>query len=136
MLKIFKSYRQIKALIDLANRLSDEAPEGTPKFGFVLTNRSFLVPLIALIISGLLAVDAPFLSPVKEYLQSTSPEFITENIIAIIISISIIWSMIEKASTSAKAILTRKQAEKAVVEVVGDDQLAKALREATIMTTK
>lgn len=128
MLNIFKTYRQIKDLIDLANRLSDEAPENKPKFGFLLTNRSFLVPLIGLVLSLLLAFDIPIMEPVKVYLQNNTPEQVADNIIVIIGFICFMWSQIEISMSKARAILTRKQAEKAVVEVVGDDELAKSLR--------
>ena len=63
MFKLINSAREVIKLIELANRLSDEAPEDTPKFGFLLTNRSFLVPAIGLIINILVIFSFPALAP-------------------------------------------------------------------------
>lgn len=126
----FKAIQETIKLIRLANRMSDELPGDTPKFGYLLTNRSFLVPAIGLIVNILIFLNFPLLAPVLQYLQAYSPEITAETIIMMVGMVSIFWSMVERMMTKARAILTPKQAEKALAEVVGDDALAEALREA------
>lgn len=130
MFKLINSAREIIKLIELANRLSDEAPEDTPKFGFLLTNRSFLVPAIGLIINILVIFSFPALAPFLSMIHGVPAEELANWIIGIVSFGSIMWSVIERKMTKAKVVLTKKQAEKAVAEVVGDDKLAKALRAA------
>ena len=130
MIKILSSYGDIIKIIRLANRLSDQRPEGTNKYGFLLTNRSFLVPVFGMLLNILILFNAPFLAPVLNLLQSVSPEIAAEQVALFVTGISFLWALIERQLTTAKAVLTRKQAEKAVVKVVGDDVLAKSLIEA------
>lgn len=130
MFKLLKSAREIIKLIELANKISDQVPENTPKFGFLLTNRSFLVPAIGLIINILVILSFPALAPFLSMVDGVPAEELANWIIGIVSFGSILWSVIERKMTTAKVVLTKKQAEKAVAEVVGDDELAKALRAA------
>jgi len=127
MIKILSSYGDIIKIVRLANRLSDQRPEGTNKYGFLLTNRSFLVPVFGMLLNILILFNAPFLAPVLDLLQNVSPEIAAEQVILIVTGISFLWSFIERQLTDAKPVLTRNQAEQAVVKVVGDDKLAKSL---------
>lgn len=129
---MLKWYNDIKNIIDLANKISEEKPENTPKFGFLLTNRSFLVPVIGFVLALLISLDVSFMEPVKVYLQEHTPEQIADNIIGIIGIICLIWSQIEISMSKARAILTRKQAENALAEVVGDAELAKDITNLTV----
>lgn len=130
MFKLINSAREIIKLIELANRISDQIPGDTPKFGFLLTNRSFLVPAIGIIINILIIFNFPALAPFLSMIDGIPAEELANWIIGIVSFGSILWSIIERKLTSAKVVLTKKQAERAVAEVVGDDELAKALRAA------
>ena len=130
---MFTKFRVIKEtikLIQLANRMSDDLPGDRPKFGYLLTNRSFLVPAIGILVNILIVLNFPLLSPILTLLQGYSPELVAETIIAWITMLSLMWALIERMFTNAKAVLTPKQAEKALAEVVGDDKLAHAMRKA------
>lgn len=126
----FRAIKETVKLIQLANRMSDDLPGDRPKFGFLLTNRSFLVPAVGILVNILIILNFPLLSPILTLLQGYSPELVAETIIAWITMLSFMWALIERMFTTAKAVLTPKQAEKALAEVVGDDDLAKALRKA------
>lgn len=130
MFKLLNSAREIIKLIELANRLSDQVPKDTPKFGFLLTNRSFLVPAIGLVINILVILSFPALAPFLSMIEGVPAEELANWIIGIVSFGSILWSVIERKFTKAKVVLTKNQAERAVAEVVGDDALAKALRAA------
>lgn len=143
-LRIFK---EIIALIQLANQIADEAPAGTPKYGFLLTNRSFLVPAITITINILIILNFGFLYPVLSVFQSLPAELLAERVVLISSVLSFLWSYIERARTSAKIVITKKQAIEAVAasvvsakldnktdakvdDVIGNDMLSAALRKA------
>lgn len=132
MFNPIRAVHETVKLIRLANEISDRQPGDTPKFGYLLTNRSFLVPAIGLVINILIILNFPILSPILNLLQAYSPELTAEMIIAYITFMSFFWTMIERMFTTAKVVLTRKQAKAALTEVVGSDQLAEALRKAVI----
>lgn len=132
----FGAIGEIIKLVRLANNLSEQAPGNTPKFGFLLTNRSFLVPAIGMVINILIMFNAPFLAPVLDLLQSQHPQIVSEYIVIAITSITFMWGFIERMLTSAKVVLTRKQAVDAIAEVVGDDALAQALSKAVATEVK
>jgi hypothetical protein len=126
--------QEIASLVKLANQLSDAAPGDTPKYGFLFTNRSFLVPAIGILINILILFGFPPLVPVVELLQLYSPDIIAEHIILAITVVTAIWSYIERRMTSAKVIVTRDQATAAVrkmTEIAGNDALSQALKHAT-----
>lgn len=130
MLKYFKVAQEIVHLVRLANRISDERPGNTPKFGFLFTNRSFLVPAFGLILSTLIALDMPLTAELVVYLQTITPEIMAGHVITMITSVTAIWAVFERMRTPARVVVTRKQAEKAVMEVVGNDELSNAIRSA------
>jgi len=125
----FRVIKEIIALVQLANKLSDNAPPGTPKFGFLLTNRSFLVPAITILINILILLNFSALYPLLSIFQSLPPELLAERVVLTTTVGSFLWSFIERAKTTAKIVVTRKQAKQAVTEVVGSDELANKLRE-------
>lgn len=132
MLRMLTQFNEITRLVKLANRLSRENPNpNTPVFGYLLTNRSFLVPLIGVIINVLIIFNFPFMAPFVEMLKLAGPDILADNIVVFITAITVVWGIIERALTSARVVFTRKGAERAVVKVVGDDDLAKALIKAT-----
>ena len=129
MFQLIKSAQEIIRLVRMTNDIARAKGE-TPRFGYLFTNRSFLVPLIGAVINLLIILQVPFLLPVLNLLQSVSPDLLAEHIIAFITAVSLVWSVLERAFTTAKVIITRRGAEKALEQVVGDDALAQALKEA------
>lgn len=130
MFHMIRSAQEIIRLVRLANSIARTKGPDTPMFGFLLTNRSFLVPVIGAVINLLILLQVPALAPLLDLLQAQNPDVTAEHIVAFVTAGSLLWSVIERAGTKAKVVLTRKGAEKALEEVVGDDDLAEALKKA------
>ena len=112
-MRIFKAAKEIIELIRLANKVSDERGEG-PKFGFLLTNRSFLVPALGLVLNILILLNLPLLGPLVSLLQRLPMEVTAEYIVIGVTALSALWSVLERIGTRAKVIITKRQAEDAL----------------------
>ena len=125
-----KAINETIKLVKLANDMSNRLPGERLKVGFLLTNRSFLIPAIGIVINILIYFNFPLFAPLLDYLQSNHVEVTADFIMLWTTAITFIWGLVERAMTRAKAVVTPKQAEKALAQVVGDDALAKSLRAA------
>lgn len=125
-----KAINETIKLVKLANDMSNRLPGERLKVGFLLTNRSFLIPALGIVINILIYFNFPMFIPLLEYLQTNHVELTADTIIVWTTVVTFIWGLIERAFTRAKAVVTPKQAEKALAQIVGDDKLAQNLRAA------
>lgn len=132
MFHIFRSMQEIIRLVRLINTVSRQKGEGDPLFGYMLTNRSFLVPFFGLVLNVLIVLNFPVLAPIVDFLQAQNPDLMAEHVVAFVTAVTVLWGVFERSLTSAKVILTRGKAEKVLKEVVGDDALAEALKQAVL----
>lgn len=140
MFKIITIIRDTKRLVDIANR-ERVKNAGEPAFAFWLTNRSFLVPTITLLINILITLNLPFLVPLVQLITSVSPDFIAENIVEVTMGFALIWSFFERVFAKGITIWNRDQGVKAVEEAVTvkhveRDRLQEALDQALKLPVK
>ena len=137
MVRILRYFREVIDLVRLINEIADEHPEkGIRKYGYLFTNRSFLVPAVTLLINFLILVNASSLVPALAALTVLPPEMIVERIIGISTAIALLWSVLERLGTTAGVIFSKRQAKKKLGEVsggvIGSDKLSDALRQALL----
>ena len=127
---------EIGKITKLANEMA--AQTGSPvRFGWLLTNRSFLVPALGMVVNILLLLNFPLLVPVLELLQNIDHRVVAEYVAIAVTVLSFVWSFIERMrlrwkGIDAKVVVSRTDAANAVSKVVGDDGLAKALIKARL----
>ena len=131
MLNKIKVFWEISKITKLANELASQTST-SKRWGFLLTNRSFLVPALGILLNILILLNFPLLAPVLNILQSMDHAMLTEQIVLAITALTFVWSFLERMwlrwkGIDAKVVLTRTDAENAVTKVVGDDKLAQAL---------
>lgn len=110
-LLIFKTVRDLSALIEEANRLA--GPD--KRWSLAFTNRSFIAQVIATLAVIAIAVGMPLPVPV---------DVASETVFAFITVGALAWAGIERLLGKTRAIWNRRQAVEAVTEA---DALTKAL---------
>lgn len=136
MLNKIRAFMEISKITKLANEMA--AQTGSPvRFGWLLTNRSFLVPALGIVLNVLLLLNFPLLVPVLNLLQEMDHNIVAEYVAVAVTVLTFLWSAIERIrlrfkGIDAKVVVTRGDAEKAVTKVVGDDKLAQALIKARL----
>lgn len=113
-LLIFKTIRDLNALIEEANRLAGPGKRWSVAF----TNRSFIVSAVAFVAT--VALMAGFALPV-------SVDVAAETVYALIAVGGLLWAAAERLMGKTRAVWNRKQAVEAITEA---DALSKALRDA------
>lgn len=110
-LMIFKTLRDLSALIEQANRLA--GPD--KRWSLAFTNRSFIVACVAFVAAAALMFGLPFPMPI---------DVTAETVYAVITVAGLLWAGVERMLGKTRAIWNRKQAVEAVVEA---DALTSAL---------
>jgi len=119
-LMLFKTLRDLSALIEQANRLA--GPD--KRWSLAFTNRSFIVACVAFVAAAALMLGLPFPMPI---------DVTAETIYAIITVASLIWAGVERMLGNTRAAWNRKQAVEAVIEA---DALTVALNKASGVSTR
>lgn len=138
MFKIYKLYKELTSLVKIANSVADQQTGDGPKWSFFLTNRSFLVPAIGIVINILLLAQMPFLSPILAYLQAFSPQLVAEHMVIVVTAVTFLWSLVERLMGKTRVVWNKKQCVNAVCEAysygtVPEDKLSEALRKIGVM---
>ncbi len=60
MFRLLRVFHETKKLVDIANREASKYDGEGPRFSFWLTNRSFLVPALVLLLNILVLFQVPF----------------------------------------------------------------------------
>ncbi|WP_408591969.1 hypothetical protein ACIPCF_07610 [Paracoccus marcusii] len=110
-LMIFKTLRDLSALIEQANRLA--GPD--KRWSLAFTNRSFIVACVAFVAAAALMFGLPFPMPI---------DVTAETVYAVITVAGLLWAGIERIIGKTRAVWNKKQAVEAVVEA---DALTTAL---------
>lgn len=110
-LMIFKTLRDLSALIEQANRLA--GPD--KRWSLAFTNRSFIVACVAFVAAAALMIGLPFPLPI---------DVTSETVYAVITVAGLLWAGIERLTGKTRAVWNKKQAVEAVVEA---DALTTAL---------
>ena len=116
-LMLFKTLRDLSALIEQANRLA--GPD--KRWSLAFTNRSFIVACVALVAAAALMLGLPFPMPI---------DITAETIYAVITVAGLPWSGIERMLGKTQAVWNKKQAVEAVVEA---DALTTALNKVPVL---
>ncbi|TNH39401.1 hypothetical protein [Paracoccus haeundaensis] len=116
-LMLFKTLRDLSALIEQANRLA--GPD--KRWSLAFTNRSFIVACVALVAAAALMLGLPFPMPI---------DITAETIYAVITVAGLLWSGIERMLGKTQAVWNKKQAVEAVVEA---DALTTALNKVPVL---
>ncbi|WP_282029416.1 hypothetical protein [Paracoccus marcusii] len=116
-LMLFKTLRDLSALIEQANRLA--GPD--KRWSLAFTNRSFIVACVALVAAAALMLGPPFPMPI---------DITAETIYAVITVAGLLWSGIERMLGKTQAVWNKKQAVEAVVEA---DALTTALNKVPVL---
>lgn len=120
----------VNRLVKLANDAARASGEKNPPFSFYLTNRSFLIPALGLLLPILIAFNFPLLTPLALWVQSQSPEAIMEYLAFLPVAAGILWAVGERLLGKTRVIWNIAQGKQAIKEQVGEDNLNKALRAA------
>jgi hypothetical protein len=110
-LMLFKTLRDLSALIEQANRLA--GPD--KRWSLAFTNRSFIVACVAFVAAAALMLGLPFPVPI---------DVTAETVYAVITVAGLLWAGIERMLGKTRAIWNKKQTVEAVVEA---DALTTAL---------
>lgn len=108
---LFKTLRDLSALIEQANRLA--GPD--KRWSLAFTNRSFIVACVAFVAAAALIIGLPFPIPI---------DVTAETVYAVITVAGLLWAGIERMLGKTRAIWNRKQAVEALTEA---DALTTAL---------
>ena len=110
-LMIFKTLRDLSALIEQANRLA--GPD--KRWSLAFTNRSFIVACVAFVAAAALIIGLPFPMPI---------DVTAETVYAVITVAGLVWAGVERMLGKTRAVWNRKQAVEALTEA---DALTTAL---------
>lgn len=110
-LMIFKTLRDLSALIEQANRLA--GPD--KRWSLAFTNRSFIVACVAFVAAAALMLGMPFPMPI---------DVTAETVYAVITVAGLLWAGIERMLGKTRAVWNKKQAVEALTEA---DALTTAL---------
>ncbi|UNY40290.1 structural protein [Paracoccus phage vB_PmaP_KLEP18-1] len=113
-LLIFKTIRDLSALIEEANRLAGPGR----RWSLVYTNRSFIAAVLAFVAGIALMIGLPFPLPL---------DVTAETVYAVITVAGLVWAGVERVLGRTRAVWNRTQAVEAVTEA---DALTAALRKA------
>ena len=102
-LMIFKTLRDLSALIEQANRLA--GPD--KRWSLAFTNRSFIVACVAFIAAAALMIGLPFPVPI---------DVTAETVYAVITVAGLLWAGIERMLGKTRAVWNKKQAVEAMIE--------------------
>ena len=102
-LMIFKTLRDLSALIEQANRLA--GPD--KRWSLAFTNRSFIVACVAFIAAAALMIGLPFPVPI---------DVTAETVYAVITVAGLLWAGIERMLGKTQAVWNKKQAVEAMIE--------------------
>ena len=119
-LMLFKTLRDLSALIEQANRLA--GPD--KRWSLAFTNRSFIVACVAFVAAGALMLGLPFPVPI---------DVTAETVYAVITVAGLLWAGLERLLGKTRAVWNKKQAVEAVVEA---DALTAALNKAPRVLAK
>ena len=130
---MIRLYRDLRALVALANTIAAQNPGDAPRWSLFVTNRSFL----ALVVAVALNIAAVVGIPLAGWLAGIAPEVVADHAVEIATLLLTIWAAAERLAGKTRVIWNRKQAAKAVEEAqapntVEPDALAKALAEAGV----
>ncbi|WP_339820126.1 hypothetical protein [uncultured Paracoccus sp.] len=110
-LMLFKTLRDLSALIEQANRLA--GPD--KRWSLAFTNRSFIVACVAFVAAAALMIGLPFPMPV---------DVTAETVYAVITVAGLVWAGVERMLGKTRAVWNTKQAVEALTEA---DALTAAL---------
>ncbi|KJZ31624.1 hypothetical protein TW83_07605 [Paracoccus sp. S4493] len=110
-LMIFKTLRDLSALIEQANRLA--GPDN--RWSLAFTNRSFIVACVAFVAAAALMIGLPFPMPI---------DVTAETVYAVITVAGLVWAGVERMLGKTRAVWNKKQAVEALTEA---DALTAAL---------
>ncbi|MEQ5793132.1 hypothetical protein LZ686_00590 [Paracoccus sp. NFXS7] len=110
-LMLFKTLRDLSALIEQANRLA--GPD--KRWSLAFTNRSFIVACVAFVAAAALMIGLPFPMPI---------DVTAETVYAVITVAGLLWAGIERMLGKTRAVWNKKQAVEAIIEA---DALTTAL---------
>ena len=119
-LMLFKTLRDLSALIEQANRLA--GPD--KRWSLAFTNRSFIVACVAFVAAAALMIGLPFPMPI---------DVTAETVYAVITVAGLLWAGVERMLGKTRAIWNRKQAVEALTEA---DALTAALNEVPGVSAK
>jgi hypothetical protein len=111
LLMLFKTLRDLSALIEQANRLA--GPD--KRWSLAFTNRSFIVACVAFVAAAALMIGLPFPMPI---------DVTAETVYAVITVAGLLWAGMERLLGKTRAVWNRKQAVEALTEA---DALTAAL---------
>ncbi|TNB86379.1 hypothetical protein FHD68_18385 [Paracoccus marcusii] len=117
---LFKTLRDLSALIEQANRLA--GPD--KRWSLAFTNRSFIVACVAcvaFVAAAALMIGLPFPMPI---------DVTAETVYAVITVAGLLWAGIERMLGKTRAVWNKKQAAEAVVEA---DALTTALNKVPVL---
>ncbi|MBF5078506.1 hypothetical protein F1642_04920 [Paracoccus sp. NBH48] len=100
---IFKTLRDLSALIEQANRLA--GPD--KRWSLAFTNRSFIVACVAFVAAAALMIGLPFPVPI---------DVTAETVYAVITVAGLLWAGIERMLGKTRAVWNKKQAVEAMIE--------------------
>ena len=110
-LMLFKTLRDLSALIEQANRLA--GPD--KRWSLAFTNRSFIAACVAFVAAAALMLGLPLPVPI---------DVTAETVYAVITVAGLVWAGVERMLGKTRAVWNKKQAVEAVVEA---DALTTAL---------
>lgn len=119
-LMLFKTLRDLSALIDQANRLA--GPD--KRWSLAFTNHSFIVACVAFVAAAALMFGLPFPMPI---------DVTAETVYAVITVAGLLWAGVERMLGKTRAIWNKKQAVEAVIEA---DALTGALNRVSGVNAK
>ena len=119
-LMLFKTLRDLSALIEQANRLA--GPD--KRWSLAFTNRSFIVACVAFVAAAALMIGLPFPVPI---------DVTAETVYAVITVAGLLWAGVERMLGKTRAVWNKKQAVEAVVEA---DALTAALNKVPGISAK
>lgn len=103
LLMLFKTLRDLSALIEQANRLA--GPD--KRWSLAFTNRSFIVACVAFVAAAALMIGLPFPMPI---------DVTAETVYAVITVAGLLWAGMERMLGKTRAVWNRKQAVEALTE--------------------
>ena len=130
---MLNAYRNLRALISLANEIAAQNPGDAPRWSLFLTNRSFIALAIAVMLNVLALVGVPLVG----WLEGIAPDVLAGQVVEAVTALLALWAMAERIWGKTRVIWNKRQALKAVEEAhapntLEPDALAQALADAGV----
>lgn len=125
---MLNTYRNLRALIAMANQIAAQNPGGAPRWTLFVTNRSFIALALAVILNVLALLGVPLVG----WLEGIAPDALAGQVVEAFTAALALWAFLERLWGRSRVIWNRNQAEQAIEEAhaAGGDPLAGALRDA------